>query len=525
MENVTCNPDAGRTIMGFRDTGYTLNTAIADIVDNSINAQADNVWIEINQDPTGSLQIRIFDDGYGMNKEELIDGMRYGSSEKKEGNALGRFGLGLKTASSSICKKLSVVSRKSKNSKLLLARWDLDLVSARDDWLLQVGEPEEDYIELYREHLSESGTLVCWDNIDRIRDGEDDSFNVSTKVLGQKRRRLREHLSMIFHRFIENDKPNIFLDGEKITPWNPFVPNESTETYIKKTFSVSIPGSRKKHKILLAAHVLPNMYEFSTEEARKKAKLQANLQGFYVYREDRIIIAGDWLQMFAEEQHMALFRAEISFPRELDELYNLDIKKSHMQLVPKLYEEIKKNIEPIRKIANSRYRQGKKEGISKKGSPHKQSQGVLNKTYEENTKNITAEQVAENRVKVQNSEGITVVEMPTVSTSNIKDLIEVVDSIEDGLFWEPAFINGRIGVRINRGHLYYERVYVPNFNDAVTIQGIDSILWALSKCEQEVITKEIQKRLEDIRYFVSRALKEISEELPEIPDIDLHKIL
>ncbi|MBT5471320.1 MAG: ATP-binding protein, partial [Nitrospina sp.] len=263
METITCNPDAGRTIMGFRDTGYTLNTAVADIVDNSINAQADNIWIEINLDPAEVLQIRIFDDGYGMNREELIDGMRYGSSEKKEGNALGRFGLGLKTASSSICKKLSVVSRKSKNSKLLLARWDLDLVNDKDDWLLQVGEADEEYSELYQEHLSDSGTMVCWDNIDRIRDGDFDSISVSPNVLGQKRRHLRDHLAMIFHRFIEDKKLNIFLDGEKIIPWNPFAPNESTETYIKKNFSVSIPGSRKKYKILLAAHVLPNKYEFS----------------------------------------------------------------------------------------------------------------------------------------------------------------------------------------------------------------------------------------------------------------------
>ena len=521
METVTCTPDAGRTIMGFRDTGYTLNTAIADILDNSINAQADNVWIEINQNPLGALQIRIFDDGYGMNKDELVDGMRYGSAEKKEGNKLGRFGLGLKTASSSICKKLSVVSRKSKNSKLLLARWDLDLVRAKDEWLLQIGKPEEEYVELYKQHITESGTMICWDNIDRIRDTEDENYQVSAQVLGQKRRRLRDHLEMTFHRYLEKNKPNIFLDGEKVIPWNPFVPGEDTETLVKKSFNVTVPGDRKKYKLVLKAHVIPNKWEYSSEEARKNAKLQASLQGFYVYREDRIIIAGDWLQMFAEEGHLALFRAEISFPRELDDLYSLDIKKSHLQLVPKLYEELKKHVLPVRKQANARYRQGRKEGIKRKVSPHKQSQGLLDATYNENTKNLSIEQVGEDRVEVHNPDGITIVEMPTISTSNIKDLVEVVDSIEDGMFWEPAYINERIGVRINRSHQYYERVYVPNFNDAVTIQGIDSILWALSKCEQEVMNQEMKKRLEELRYLVSRALKEVAEELPEISEEDL----
>src|SRR4051812_32233801 len=130
-----------------------------------------------------------------------------------------------------------------------------------------------------------------------------------------------------------------------------------------------------------------------------------------------------------------------------------------------------------------------------KNSPHAQSQGLLDSKYKDETSNLQTKQVGQNKVEITNSLGKTIVTMPTVKTNNMNELIEVADSINDGLFWEPALVNNRLGVRINRSHTYYERVYVPSFNDAVTVQGIDSILWALAKCEQEVMDSEVRKRL------------------------------
>lgn len=103
---------------------------------------------------------------------------------------------------------------------------------------------------------------------------------------------------------------------------------------------------------------------------------------------------------------------------------------------------------------------------------------------------------------------------------NLKDLIEIVDSIDDGIFWQPVFINQRLGVQINQTHPYYDRVYVPNLNDSVTVRGIDSILWALAKCEEEVMNKDIRRKLTDLRFQVSRTLRELAEELPEPPETE-----
>jgi hypothetical protein len=453
-----------------------------------------------------------------MDKEELFAAMRYGSPERSSDNALGRFGLGLKTASTSVCRKLTVVTRKSKKERAHAACWDLDLVAREQKWVLQIGEASADYLGELEEYVDDSGTMVCWDVVDRLGLHEDiDEDGITASALGAYMRRLREHLELVFHRFIQTERLTIHLNGEELEAWNPFVPTESTERPISRTFKVDLPDGTK-HVVQLNAFVLPNKHEYSTREALARARLRNNLQGFYVYREDRIIIAADWLGMYSQEPHMTLLRAELSFPRDLDEFFGLDIKKSqvHITVNPALYRMVQREIEPVRRIADRRYRQGRQKDIKDKGSPHEQSQSLIDSKYADTTEAVQVEQVGDNQVKITNANGTTVVSMPTVRTPGVKDLIEVVDSLDDGLFWAPALINGRLGVRINRSHPYYERVYVPNFNDTVTVQGIDSILWALAKCEEEVMHKDVRRKLTDLRYHVSHTLRELAEELPEV---------
>lgn len=521
MEKIKCPPDPSRTIVGFRDTGYNLYTAVADIVDNSINARARNVIITIDKDPVGQVHIRIADDGYGMSRDELVSAMRYGAPEHKKGNALGRFGLGLKTASTSVCRQLTVLSRKTANHEVVAARWDLDAV--KTDWLLEVGAPDENLAEEFRELVPGSGTLVCWDKVDRIgANNQFDKQGLSDKSLSAYRVKLRDHLQLVFHRFLGN-RISITLNGERLEPWDPFVLTEKTECPLKRTYSVKLPEATQLYEVQLNAYVIPNKYEYSTNDARDRAKIKSNLQGFYVYREDRVIIAHSWLDLFATEPHFSLLRVELSFPRELDELFGLDIKKSTLNLAANshLEDTIKQEIKPVRAHAEARYRAGKRTGQKKHGtSPHAQSQGLLDSKYKEETANLQTRQVGENKVEITNANGTTIITMPTIKTANVKELIEVVDSLPNGLFWEPALVNNRLGLRISRGHMYYERVYVPSFSDGVTVQGIDSLLWALAKCEQDVLDAEIRKSLINLRFFVSKTLHDLAEELPEPEDVD-----
>ena len=130
-------PGAGALIESLRAVGYSLPTAIADIIDNSIAAKAKNIWLDFYWDGCDS-RISILDDGVGMEEDVLSNAMRPGSqspTDTRDPSDLGRFGLGLKTASFSQSRILSVVSKTSKGEKSRRC-WDLNFVSKHNEWRL-----------------------------------------------------------------------------------------------------------------------------------------------------------------------------------------------------------------------------------------------------------------------------------------------------------------------------------------------------------------------------------------------------
>jgi hypothetical protein len=520
MKTVENTPDAARTIIGLRDTGYTLNMAVADIVDNSINAKAENIWITIEKKIDNQIKIRIIDDGYGMDEAGLMDAMKYGSKDKPDGNDLGRFGLGLKTASSSVCKRFTLVTRKGKKKPTLAARWDLDNVVATNKWLHEIGPAEGDHLDEFKQYVEQSGTMVCWDKVDRIGSYDDaDKVEVTNHALGNIRSKLKFHLSQTFGRFIDKDGLKIHVNDQQLEAWDPFVLTEKTEKVINKKFTITLEGDSRKHNLLIEGYVVPNKYEYSTEDVRKRAKISNPNQGFYVYRENRMIIAGTWLEEYVQEPHFSLARLSLDFPRELDGLYQLDLKKSTFNLNVDIKTKLRPFVEAVRKEAEKRYRSGR---ITKtKGTtpaPHAPSGALITEVYEETTTKVDTTKVGEGKVEIRNPDGKIVIDMPTEESENIADLIKAVDHIDDGLFWEPALIGDKMGIHINRGHIYYDRVYIPNLNKALTIQGMDSLLWAMCIAEHEAVNKQTRLSFEKIRFEMSMKLRQLAKRLPELPE-------
>ena len=162
-------PDPERIVNGLRDTGYNFNTAVADIVDNSIAANATKISIDVNIDPNMQVRVYFADNGCGMDLEGLKNAMKYGSKERAEKNSLGKFGLGLKTASTAFCKQFSLISRNSSNSELRKVQWDLDYIAENGSWLLQfpvIEQDEKEMLDIVAE--GGSGTLLVWEKIDRL---------------------------------------------------------------------------------------------------------------------------------------------------------------------------------------------------------------------------------------------------------------------------------------------------------------------------------------------------------------------
>jgi hypothetical protein len=321
-ETAAAIPEPSSMIETFRAIGYSLEAAIADIVDNSISAAAKNVWLNFEWSGDKTWVV-IKDDGYGMNNEELIQAMRPGCKnplEERNTKDLGRFGLGLKTASFSQCRRLSVITRKEKADPVYWT-WDLDFVNKTGKWNLIKYIPEQRFgDELNR---LESGTIVVWNELDRlVKNIKYDDEKALDKFL-QVMENVKKHLGMVFHRFIESNQVKIYFQNRLIGPWNPYLLNEITTQGFPEE-------SMQNGKVTVKGYVLPHKSKISADTFKYAEGPRGwnEQQGFYIYRGQRMLLAGDWLGMFRKEEHYKLARIEIHLPNSLDSHWQIDIKKS-----------------------------------------------------------------------------------------------------------------------------------------------------------------------------------------------------
>jgi len=350
LETASAVPEASSMIETFRAIGYNLETAIADIVDNSISAGAKNISIYFEWKGSETW-LAIKDDGVGMNNPELIQAMRPGSKnplDKRDSKDLGRFGLGLKTASFSQCRILSVISKKE-NYRPVYWSWILDAVKETGDWSLIKYLPKEDFQNEIDNQLS--GTIVIWNEIDRLvknfRTEDEQALNKFLETMKQ----VKTHLAMVFHRFIENGKLKIFFQDRLIEPWNPFLANENaTQGFPEEPFYSGL--------VIAKGYVLPHNSKISESKFKESAgpKGWNEQQGFYIYRNDRLLLGGDWLGLFRKEEHYKLARIEINLPNNFDSEWHIDIKKSIARTPLALRDQLKAYAGKVRAQAVEVYR-------------------------------------------------------------------------------------------------------------------------------------------------------------------------
>ncbi len=532
FESLIVDPDPKRMIEGLRDTGYSFNTAIADLIDNSIAAEAHNIKIWIDMEYGGKIKMMIADDGIGMNRDGLLEAMKYGSPSRPSHRSLGKFGLGMKTASTAFCKSLSVITRGVAKGKVIKATWDLDHVANIAQWALLLSEPTKEDIK----HLDivadgKTGTLLVWDKVDRLlKEYSDPGGKPAQNALKDWISELEEHIGMVYQRFLdpkdkrEKQNTNIWVNNKKVAPWDPFCENEGKPEQIEKKDVVSQNGRKKLGGFIVRAFILPRIEEFSTPEAAKSAKISNDRQGFYIYRENRLIHYGDWMGMYRQEPHGSLLRVEFSFTADLDDAFQVDIKKSRIALNNELYRWTKDEfLPPVRRAAEDRSRKGQKKAISKlaTGAHDGSNRNIENKEKEIQQAGIKIVDAKKGEVEVTNAEGTTHLKIAITSHPQKPGevFIQPVDSIDDGLLWQPALIEGHQGVQINKGHAYYHKVYLPNIleKDAPvgTVQGMDALLWALGIAELKTVNKSTKDLFSELRFMVSSILRKLVEELPD----------
>ena len=327
-------------IESLRDIGYSFQTAIADIVDNSLSAGADEIRIESRVVPTPA--VAVIDNGTGLTRDELLDSMRMGSRDPKQDRELtdlGRFGLGMKTASFSQCRRLTVISKQGGETSAFT--WDLDRVVELNEWKIQ--ETSDPSRLPFFDVLQGCGTVVIWEKLDRVYGEETESAKVDA-ILNRYMDQAETHLSLVFHRFIGREKGyktiKMYLNDGPIKPLDPFV----------SSHSATIPGPIEPISggVTVQAYTLPHASKY-----RRKADYERNglpggyikSQGIYLYRSRRLIIHGTWFGLAKKSTLTQLCRVKIDIDNSHDEDWKIDVKKASAQLPENVRTEVKNLID------------------------------------------------------------------------------------------------------------------------------------------------------------------------------------
>ena len=358
MITADATPHAASLIQSLRDIGYSCETALADIVDNSVTAGARRIEI-LSDLASADPAVGLLDDGRGMTANELIEAMRPGSRNPLDSRAaddLGRFGLGLKSASFSQCKRLTVMTRKA--GILAGATWDLDRVAKTDRWEIQL---HQDFGEIpWADRLDRDGTLVIWRALDRLGGGIEGNDAARAQHINRALAQAERHLRLVFQRFMSDDRPplELFLNGRRLEPVDPFGTSFSGHQADRVDRLDMAHGS-----VEFQCFTLPHHKSISKAEWDDLGGPEGHLrsQGFYVYRGRRLIIAGSWLGLARQTELTKLCRIRVDIPNTMDADWKIDVKKASAQLPPKVRERMRLLVERLSLTSKRTYqRRGQK---------------------------------------------------------------------------------------------------------------------------------------------------------------------
>jgi hypothetical protein len=348
----------------LRDIGYELPSAVADLVDNSLDADATQVEITVGFEGADSW-IRIADDGTGMLTSRMNEAMRYGSAREYDASDLGKFGLGLKTASLSQCRRLTVATRtNSDRREIEIRRWDLEHVQEEDRWellRLSTREARDELLEPLRERV---GTVVMWERLDRVLSYRLPSGMAAENGLIALCREIEEHLAMVFHRFLAGraSRPlpfTILVNGNPVEPWDPYAADEpATQRLDRQTITLRHEG--RSLPIRVQPYILPNQMQFSSQHAWEEAagpKKWNRQQGFYIYRGDRMIQSGGWNRLRTPDEHTKLARVAVDIPPAADAAFEVNVSKMRLLIPGSIRPDLKALASAVASRAQSAYRQ------------------------------------------------------------------------------------------------------------------------------------------------------------------------
>jgi hypothetical protein len=515
-------PNAPRMVRGMGRLSYEFEQAIADLVDNSIAANATVVEIVIDQRIGGKIYVHVADNGHGIREENLPGAIQYGAADREDDSSLGVYGFGLKTACQSFTSSFSVISKTVDENNFNMISFDESVIDKYNDFLFAAeGAPkkfEKQMIELTNDI---SGTLIVTENADRVITSEnarDEKITQNFLFAPSKGKvpKTKRHLRKTFQRFLdENDtrvqNVKIFVNEEELNPWDPFCKEEGDFITAEWVSPILKTRSGKEGRVIMRGYILPTQVEFKNQELYKDAEVGPNTHGVYVYRENRLIDQATYFGLFKKDTHMANLRVEFSYEGALDELFQTALQKGSMVLGD-LEDVVRDFLTPLIRETNLRSRGNMRKKDTR--GIHDLSQKRI-AAAENRVNHALVEAIDDKTARVVSKYGEVILPIHSINDGSEALPMNPVESINDGLLWQMRLQNGKQVVELNKGHEFYSKVYLPNKSNSIAVQGLDIILWSLAITEANCTIPEYKKQFREFRFEVSRTLRELVESLPE----------
>lgn len=358
------------TLMGsMRSMGYSFEAAIADVIDNSISANCRLVKLFFPSEPTDELVVGIIDDGEGMSADALFEAMRYGSTDselERRTNDLGRFGLGMKSASLSQCRILTVVSLH--DGELSSYSWDYNCIQESKEWIVKELSQSEIKSLPHIHNLLElpHGTLVLWQDFDVL---EKSSGGMVYDTLVELQDSVANNIALIFHNFLTakgKEQVRMYVNNGRIKPKDPFLESHP-KTTTKKERSIAIKDSKgQERQIWVKPYILPYATDLNDEHKRLIGGIETLRikQGFYVYRNKRLIIWGTWFGMKPHGELTKNARVRVDIPNSLDDIWSIDIKKQTASIPKQIQRQLRQTVIDAMDISvKKQTHRGRKENV------------------------------------------------------------------------------------------------------------------------------------------------------------------
>lgn len=496
-------PNAAKLMDSLRYLGYNNYSAVCDIVDNSFDAEAKNVWVNINQ-VGGEPIITVIDDGVGMDEPTLDQALRLGSlTDRNSAADLGKYGMGLVTAGLSIAKRTNVLTRN--NGSVLKSITDVDEVKRRNEFCKFLGKADAEEIAIFNKYVSQksTGTIVELSKCDNLK-------NTNLSIF---RNILRGKLAQTFRYFLLSGK-KLFLNGEMVEPRDPLMLEEGAELYSDDRFemTVKLPDGREAtDQIRIRIVVLPDF----GADGNKQRKIGMHGQGFYILRNNREIAEGQTLDIFTRHNDLNRFRGEIFFSGAFDEAMGVNFTKHEVDPNQAITDKINELVQGQLRTIRSRI---KSERVTSEDSEitHDESEKLINAKSHllirpKAQRASAGNGGARNNVAHKPKDGSASAKPSDASSVPTKYNVQFQAAKlgKTGPMYEAEQVGKLTIIQWNIEHPFYERFILERKDDRTLRTSVDFLVYSMATAELTTLNDDNYEMIQNIKTVMSSNMRSL----------------